>query len=233
MEQFALSVFAAKGIAVTSRLTIISACFATVCTILTLPGCAVPFAANLMHAVGADMIPAEYKGLAEKKVAVITRTDGSQYSQDVVAREVNRMVGAIIAEEVKEVVLIRQDQIDQWRDVNGWNETDFAAIGKGVMADKVVGIDVSDLRLQEGATLFRGRSEAEVQVIDIASGEVEYRRQLDDFTFPKFAGQDITETTESRFRKLYLSMLSKEIARSFHPYDLSDRYATDSAIVSY
>ena len=217
----------------TSRPTIISACFATICVFALLPGCAVPFAANLMHAVGADMIPPEYEGLEEQKVAVITSTDGSQYSQDVVAREINRMVGAIVSKEVKEIVLIRQDQIDQWRDVNGWDETDFAAIGKGVSADKVIGIEVSDMRLQEGATLFRGRCEAEVQVIDIASGKVEYRRQLDDYTFPKFAGQDITETTESRFRKLYLSMLSKEIARSFHPYDMSDRYASDSAIVSY
>ncbi len=233
MEQVTLSAFAAKGIAVTSRLTIISACFATVCACVLLPGCAVPFAANLMHAVGANMIPPEYEGLEGKKVAVITSTDGSQYSQDVVAREINRMVGAIVSEEVKKIVLIRQDQIDQWRDVNGWDETDFAAIGKGVKADKVIGIEVTDMRLQEGATLFRGRCEAEVQVIDIASGEVEYRRRLDDYAFPKLAGQDITETTESRFRKLYLSMLSKEIARSFHPYDLSDRYATDSIIASY
>jgi len=30
-----------------------------------------------MHAVGADMIPAEYEGLEEQTVAVVTLSDGS------------------------------------------------------------------------------------------------------------------------------------------------------------
>ncbi len=38
-------------------------------------------------------------------------------------------------------------------------------------------------------------------------------------TFVDFA------VTETRFRKLYLSMLAKEIGRSFHAYDMTDRYA--------
>jgi hypothetical protein len=219
---------------VTLRLITVYACFTLFCAVSVLQtGCIVPFAANLMHAVGADMVPPEYEGLEEMTVAVITSTDGSQYSQDVVAREINRMVSTIIGKEVKDVVLIRQDQIDQWRDVHGWDESDFASIGKGVKANKVIGIEVSDVRLREGATLFRGRSEARVQVIDVASGEVEYSRDLDDYTYPKLAGQDITETTESRFRKLYLTMLSKEISRSFHHYDVTDRFAADSAIASY
>ena len=216
------------------RLTSVTAVFAVVSTvILSQAGCAIPFAANLLHAVGADLVPAEYEGLEEKTVAIITATDGSQYSQDVVAREMNRMIGAIVSKEIEKMTLVRQDQIDQWRDVHGWDENDFAEIGRGVSADKVIAIEISDLRLQEGATLFRGRCEAQVQVIDVATGEVEFTRRLDDYTYPKLAGQDITETTESRFRKLYLSMLSKEIARSFHRYDLTEQYAADSAIASY
>jgi len=196
-------------------------------------GCVIPFAANLMHAVGADMVPAEYEGLEKKTVAIVTSTDGSQYSQDVVARELNRLVAVIVTNEVDGVTLIRQDQIDGWRDTHGWDETDLASIGRGVKADKVIGIEVADLRLREGATLFRGRSETQVKVIDVATGKVEYSRRLDDYTYPKLAGQDITETTESRFRKLYLTKLSQEIARSFHPYDLTDRFASDSVIASW
>lgn len=196
-------------------------------------GCIVPFAANLMHAVGADMIPAEYQQLGEQKVAVITTTDGSQYSQDIVAREINQLVAAVLHEKVKDISLVTQAEIDQWRDVNGWDETDPADIGRGVGADKVISIELADLRLREGATLFRGRANVSVQAIDVATGKVEYTRQLEDYTYPKLAGQDITETTEPRFRKLYLSMVSQEIARSFHPYDLTERFATDSKIVHY
>ncbi len=217
----------------TTRLTACSVLLSLAAATLLQSGCVLPFAANLMHAVGADMVPPEYSDLKEQTVAVITSTDGSQYSQDVVAREMNRMVGAIIAEEVKELTLIRQDQIDQWRDVHGWDTSDFRMIGRGVKADKVILIEVADLTLQEGATLFRGRCDALVKVIDVASGETEYSKRLDEYTYPKMAGQDITETTETRFRKLYLSMLSKEIARSFHPYDLTDRIAADSVIASY
>jgi hypothetical protein len=196
-------------------------------------GCAVPFAANFLHAVGADMVKPEYEGFAEQTVAVVTLTDGSQYSQDVVARELSRMVAAIINQEIEDVTLVREDQIDTWRDVNGWDKTNFVEIGLGIKADKVIAIEISELRLREGATLFRGRCEAQVQVIDVASGDVEYTRRLEDYTFPKIAGQDITETTEARFRKLYLSMLAQEIGRSFHPYDAADRFAADSAIASY
>jgi len=196
-------------------------------------GCIIPFAANLIHAAGGDLVPAEYEGMEKKTVAIVTSTDGSQYSQDVVARELNRLVAAIISKEVDDVTLVRQDQIDRWRDTHGWDETDLAAIGRGVEADKVIGIEVVDLRLREGATLFRGRSETEVSVIDVATGEVEYSRRLDDFTYPKLAGQDITETTESRFRKLYLTKLSQEISRSFHPYDLTEQFASDSVITSW
>jgi hypothetical protein len=224
----------AKGIAVMPRLKTRSAVLALLAiSTCCQAGCALPFAANLLHAVGADMVPAEYGELEEMSVAVITSTDGSQYSQDVVARELNRMVGAILSNEVKELKLIRQDQIDQWLDVHGWDTTNFAAVGRGVKADKLIVIEVADLKLQEGATLFRGRSDAQIEVIDVATGETEYSRRLDDYTYPKLAGQDITETTEARFRKLYLSMLSKEIARSFHPYDLTDRIAADSVIASY
>ena len=67
-----------------------------------------------------------------------------------------------------------------------------------------------------------------VKVIDVATGTVDFQRPIDEFTYPTLAGQDVSGTSESRFRKLYLTMLAQEIARSFHPYDMTDRYAIDS-----
>ena len=93
-------------------------------------------------------------------------------------------------------------------------------------------IEVANLRLREGSTLYRGRSDVVVNFIDAETGNVEFTRTLDEFTYPNVAGQYTSETTESKFRKLYLKMLAVEISRSFHPYDLTDRIAADSRIAS-
>lgn len=188
--------------------------------------------ANLMHAAGLDMIPPEYDGLEDSTVAIVTVSDSSQYYNDVAARELNRSVSEILTREIKEIQLIRQDKVDQWRDVNGWDAIDFAEVGKGVEAQKVLGIELSNLRLQDGATLYRGRADVVINVIDVETGNIEYTRSLEEFTYPTVAGQYTSETTEPRFRKLYLGMLAQEIGRSFHPYDMTDRIAMDSAIAS-
>lgn len=198
---------------------------------LLLTGCGM--VSNLMHAAGVDMIPAECTTLEDQTVAIVTVTDSSQYSDDVTARELSHKVGEVLTQEVDDIVLIREDKIEEWRDVNGWDQTDFVAIGKGVGADKVVGIEVSNLGLRDGATLYRGRADVRIKVIDIEKEGVEYSRSLDEYTFPTVAGQYTSETTESKFRKLYLGMLAKEIGRSFHPYDMTDRFALDSAIASH
>jgi hypothetical protein len=188
--------------------------------------------ATVMHAVGVDRIPAEYDGLKQSTVAVITLTDSSQYSNDVSSRELSRFVGEILTKEVRGVQLVREDKIEQWRDVNGWDSLDFDTIGKGVGAQKVIGIELANLRLRDGATLYRGRSDVVINVIDAETGNVEYSRTLEEYTYPHVAGQYTSETSEPKFRKLYLRMLAEEIGRSFHPYDLTDRIAADSRIAS-
>lgn len=199
--------------------------------IATQPGC-VGLIANLVHAVGADQIPAEYSGLKNTKLAVVTVTDSSQYSDDISARILSRQVGKILTEEIDKLKLVREDQIEQWRDTNGWDAVDFLSIGRGVEAEQVLGIELTNLQLREGATLYRGRADVTLSVLDVKTGEVLYSREMEDFTYPNTAGQYTSETTESRFRRLYLSMLAKQIGRSFHPYDFSETVALDGAIAS-
>lgn len=214
------------------RLFVQIACLVVVATIaVAQTGCL--GVANLMHAVGMDMIPAEYEGLEDVTLAIVTITDSSQYSNDIAARDLSRRVGGVLTKEVKKVKLVREDLIEQWRDTNGWEAIDFQDIGKGVDAEKVLAIELSGLQLRDGATLYRGRANVTLRVIDVASGNTVYTRTIDDYTFPTSTGQHTSETTESRFRKLYLSMLATEIGRSFHPYDMHDRVAIDSEIASH
>lgn len=188
--------------------------------------------ANLMHAVGADKVPAAYEELEDSSVAIVTVTSSSHYSDDTSARLLSRMVGDILMAEVDDIKLVREDKIEQWRDTNGWDSLDYQALGRDVEADKVLSLELSDLTLREGKTLFRGNVNATITVIDVAEGNVVYRRSLDEFSFPTNSGQPTSETTESRFRKLYLGRLAKQIARSFHPWDLNEDFAIDGTIAS-
>lgn len=194
-------------------------------------GC-IGLAANMVNMVRGHSVKAEFPGLEGKRVAVVTITDSSQYSDDTAARILSRRIADILNEQVKDIKLVREDEVQQWRDRNGWDAIEFLDIGRGVKADKVLGIEMTGLRLRDGATLYRGRSSATVTVYDIATDTVEFRRHLDDFTYPTSAGMYTSETTEAKFRNLYLGVLAGRIARHFHSFDFSDTVALDAAIVS-
>ena len=198
----------------------------------TQPGCLGVYA-NLMHAVGADKVPAEYNELEDSSVVIVTTTNSTHYSDDATARLLSRMVGDILLKEkLDDFTLVREDQVEQWRDTQGWESLDYQAMGRDLKADKVISIELSDLTLREGKTLFRGNANATIRVIDTASGKRVYRRSIDEFAFPVNSGQPTSETTESKFRKLYLGMLAKQIARSFHAWDMTEDFAMDSKIAS-
>jgi hypothetical protein len=199
--------------------------------LMTQTGC-LGIMANLMNVVRGHTVKAEYTGLEGKRVAVVTLTDSSQYSDDASARILGRRVSDILTSEVKNIKVVREDEVQQWRDRNGWDAIEFIDIGRGVKADKVIGIEMTNLRLKDGATLYRGRAEVTVSVYDVASGSIEFRRHLDEFTYPVTAGMYTSETTETKFRGLFLGVLASKLGRYFHGYDFSDTVALDATIIN-
>lgn len=187
---------------------------------------------NLMHAVGANRIPAQCDALQNSKVAVVTLTDQSQYSDDIAARLLTRKLREILLMEVKGVSLVHEDAVQQWRDTNGRDSTDYLRIGKDIQAEKVVAIELTDMRLRDGATLYRGRAGVVMRVFDVAEAKQVFKKELDEFTFPVNAGQYTSETTESKFRKLFLGMLANQIGRMFYAYDFADTVALDGSLAS-
>ncbi|WP_246112800.1 hypothetical protein [Allorhodopirellula solitaria] len=203
----------------------------TCCLLTTQAGC-LGIVSNLMHAVGVDRIPPEYEGLEESKVAIVTMTDQSQYSDDVAARLLTRKVSNILSMEVKDMTLVHDEAIQQWRDTHGWDKIDYLEMGKDTKAEKLLAIEMTDLRLRDGATLYRGRAAIMITVYDIEAEKVVFRKEIDEFTYPVQAGQYTSETTETKFRKLFLSMLSRQICRTFHSYDFADTVALDGTLAS-
>jgi hypothetical protein len=202
---------------------------AIIATMLTQPGC-LGLLSNLMHAAGANKVPAAFEGLEKSRVAVVTITENGQFGDDVAGRILGRNVSQWLAQEVDDIELVREDQIANWRDTHGWDVIEYAEIGRGVDADKVLAIEVTDLKLRDGATLYRGSANVHVAVIDAKTGQELFHSDIDEFTYPTTAGVYTNETTEVRFRKLYLGILAKRIARKFYAYDARDDFALDSII---
>ena len=198
----------------------------------TQAGC-IPMMANLIHAVRGAGVPAEFDGLEEKKVAVVTITDSSSYTDDSAARLLNRYVVENLLTNVKKIKLVREDEVDAWRDTQGMGQVDYLSLGRGVECEKLVAIEMTNLRLREGQTMYRGHADVTVMVHDIATNSLEFRRTLEDYTYPVTAALPVTETTEEKFRRLYLNMLAHRVSRYFYEYDFRDSVADDAKIVSF
>ncbi len=195
-------------------------------------GCA-KMVANLIHAIKGNDVPAEFKALEGKKVAVICGTDdgvGSDANGILLARYVR----ALLNEKVKEIKLVRQEEIDQWIDGQNITGREYAQIGQGVGADYVVAIDMLNLKLKDGATLYRGVSDLTLSVYDIKkSGQVVFRKVLPQFSYPTMAGASTLETDETKFRRIYLTRVAQRLARHFYPYEAGADVAVDAEILAY
>lgn len=195
-------------------------------------GCA-RMVANLVHAIKGNEVPAEFKALEGKRVAVVCATDegvGSDANGILLARYVRALLG----EKVKEIKLVSQEEVDQWIDGEQSNGREFAKIGQGVKADYVVAIDMLNLRLKDGATLYRGVSDLTVAVYDIPkSGQVVFRKVLPQFSYPTMGGASALETDETKFRRIYLTRVAQRLARHFYPYEAGADVAVDAEILAY
>jgi hypothetical protein len=213
-----------------SRLIACSVLMSVACLLVSTQAGCLGLLSNLIHAAGGDKVPAAYEGLEETRVAVVTMTENSQFSDDISARIISNNVMQWLSKEVDEIKLVREEKIANWRDTHGWDQVEFAEIGRGVDADKVLAIEVTNLKLRDGATLYRGHADVRVTVVDSKNDDLLFAIDIDDFTYPTTAGVYTNEMTEDRFRKLYLGILSKRIARQFYAFDAHEDFALDSII---
>jgi len=171
--------------------------------------------------------PAEFKGLKGKHVAVVCKPIVElEFADAGSGRELAATVGAILERNVRKARVIDQQEVARWIDEHAW--VDYATVGKSLDADLVVGIDLEEFRLHEGATLYRGRATAHVRVFDIAAGKVVFEKRLDDFQYPSDGAIPTSDRTEAQFRGMFLQILASRIARSFHAYDSRTSFAEEN-----
>lgn len=201
-----------------------------VCIMINTTGC-VRLASNLLYAIKGRDNPAEFAGLEEKKVAVLVSNNGvhtSDASSLVLARNVN----LLLQSKVKKVRMISQDEVDRMVQDQQLGKVDPMQIGERLGADFVIDVDVSDLKLYDGKTLYKGQCSASVTAYKCKDGkEISFRKVHPEFIYPK-TGAPVTDMDEATFRRVYLMTLAERVSRSFYPYDPATDVARDAAISS-
>ncbi|MEE2990172.1 MAG: hypothetical protein VX715_06130 [Planctomycetota bacterium] len=200
--------------------------------VMPLTGC-IGLISHGLYVLKGDKVPAAYKGLQGKRVAVVcvagSPASGPSSPPNMIARE----VGRILSQRVEGLELVRADEVADWIDRNQWNEIDYTQVGEGVQADLVVALDLEAYRLREGATLFKGKASVHTTVFDIANdGTVVYETSTFDFTYPENGARHSTETSESSFRRLFIRGLARQLAKDFFAYDRKEDFAYDVTSIS-
>jgi len=193
-------------------------------------GC-VKLTANLINAFRGYDVPPEFGKFKGKKVAVVCATDegiGADANGILMARNLR----VLFEQKIKDVELVSQEAIDQWNADDSIESKGYAELGRGLKVDYVLVVEMQNLKLREGQTLYRGKSDLSVKVYEMESGGKEvYAKQLGTYTFPK-SGMPATEIDESRFRRNYLLMASKTVGRLFYGHDLGEDVGEDAVMLS-
>ena len=186
-------------------------------------------AAQMLYVFRGNKIKAEFDGLKNKRVAIVCVSDASSYGPDALTQTISRALGGKLAMEVKKIHVIPNAQIEEWKDMNGWNEINMHQLGQGVDADAVVAVEISSYSIHEGSTMYKGRSNVTTTVYDIQNGgEVLFVHGPNYFEFPKTHARPVIGTSDAQFEAAYLSKIVENTARLFYDYERLDQFADDA-----
>ena len=145
--------------------------------------------------------------------------DEVKWNFDSIDHEIGKYVTYRLHE--KRIKVVNPDRVRAWLDENGeWDEV--AEVGRALGVTYVIYIDLQRFTLYEenSATLYRGRAEGMVRVIEMdetGNGEMIFSKDIMS-AYPLQVPRDTSETTYSKFKRQYLSRLADEIGRLFYEY---------------
>lgn len=201
-------------------------------TALSSVGC-VNFAANLIRAIKGDNVKPVYEGFKGKKIAIVCGGESGP-SNDETSRMLTRQLEVLIGKNVKDVTVISQHKVEKWLTESGLGEPDYEAIGKGLGADQILAITLTNVTLKDGQTMYKGRADIEVNVYDMAKdGATVFSKDFSDFEYPKLDGPTLMDMKESKFRDLFVSVVSMHIGALFYPHDPNDLKVLDPRSISF
>jgi hypothetical protein len=186
-----------------------------------------------MYVIKGHKTKAVYRGLEEKKVAVICNTDAKSYGPDALTDTLNNTIGLKLKQNVRKIEIIPSSTIKAWLDSNDWDQANYAALGKGVGADMIVAVDVGSYTIHEGLTLYKGQADLTISVYNVAEGgKVEFSKGPERYEFPK-SGRPATQTNDRQFEAVYLAKVTDTVSKLFYDHDALDNVADDATYLNY
>lgn len=193
---------------------------------LSSTGC-IGFANWLAWGLWGQKVPAEFKGLEGKRVAIICATRSSPFEPGGITGSITRRIGDTLEREVKGITIVNPEEIADWIDRNDWLEMDYREVGRGVKADMVVAVDFERLSFQDNSTTVVGRADFTVTVYDMTSGRNVFRREVPEHTFPTHGSASVSLR---KFQPLYMERLSSHIAEYFYDHEFTDGFGYDAMV---
>jgi hypothetical protein len=200
--------------------------------LLMLPALLLPSGCGWMSVVlynmNPDDTPAEFKDLADKRVAIVCRPVVElQFSDSTVPRDLTREVGSLLTDKVHKIKIVDEREVSEWTDENTWQK--FTEVGKALKADIVVGIELERFSLQQGPTLFQGNASLRLVVYDMQNGGRQvYDKALPRVLYPPNTPIPSADKSEAEFRRQFLGVLAEQIARRFYAHDSREDFAVDA-----
>lgn len=191
-------------------------------------GC-IGLAAQTLYVLKGHKNPAKFDGLKKKRVAIVCVSDSESMGSDSVTVRISQLVTAQLLQQVKGIEIVPHSDIKSWQDSNSWEKLDYAEVGRGVNAEMVLAIEISSYSLDEGATMFKGRSEITTFVFDMEkNGSQVFTQGPEQFTFPR-NGRPKMQTSQREFENKYLAKLSIYISQNFFKQDRFEAVENDSS----
>jgi hypothetical protein len=166
--------------------------------------------------------PAECDKLTGKKVVVVCRpVVALQYRDARVDQDLAEAVSGLLQANVKKIKMVPHRKVAEWMDENRWEE--YIDVGKALGADFVVGIDLEHFELRQSQTLFQGKANTEVKVVDCRTkertNEVVFKKRMPQTVYPPNRVVQSSDVQEQQFRRDFVRVLADQVGRHFYPHD--------------
>ena len=112
-------------------------------TFVTSTGC-IQEMAQLLYVIKGHKVEPPFKGLKEKKVAIVCTSDAAAFGPDSLSVTMTKHIGILMVTSNDKITIAAPAKVEEFIDANGWEDDSPHKLGEAVEADFVVVIDVED-----------------------------------------------------------------------------------------
>ncbi len=175
--------------------------------------------------------PAEFDDLKNKKIAVITTSEGNSTSDASAIVMLESFKQVLAMNMKKKISFASQEDTDRAFHDQPLEARNYSEICRQLNVDYVIAIDIRDLKLKDGPTLYQGSCKCKLAVYDPESdNRPVFAKDLSGFVHPGM-GKPITDCSEAQFQGHYLNLLAWKAARTFYKWDPMEEAVLDATAI--